>query len=144
MRVKFSSSKTNVLYLSLGSLELGIHLPVFGGAPLVQSLEVWNLGVILDTSLSMEVQVTMTSTSASYYLSLIRHLVPYLDSWDLDIMIHAVVTFKMDYCNSLYLGLPLILIWKLWFVQNVAAYMLTVLSLQRHIQPVLHQLHCLL
>lgn len=43
------------------------------------------------------------------YLQLVRQLVPYLTSQDLAIVIHAIVTSKLDYFNSLYEGLSLVL-----------------------------------
>ena len=41
------------------------------------------------------------------------------------VLIHAFVTSKLDYCNSLYYGLPDFLIKKLQYVQNSAARLLT-------------------
>lgn len=58
-------------------------------------------------------------------------------------MIHAIVTSKLDYCNSLFVGLPLDLIWKFQLVQNAAACMLTKSPLPMHIQSVLCQLQWL-
>lgn len=113
-----------------------IQLLTFNGPPLMPSSEVSSLGVALDTSLSMEAQVTMTARIAFYHLRLVKLLVPYLDSHDLAIMIHAMITSKLHYCNPLYVGSPLNPIWKLQLVQNAVDCVLTVSPLQTHIQPV--------
>lgn len=54
-----------VLFLNCEGMGLDIHLPSLGGMPLIHALTVRNLGVILDTTLSMEVQVIK---SAFYHL----------------------------------------------------------------------------
>ncbi len=41
------------------------------------------------------------------------------------IVIHAFITSRLDYCNSLYLGLPKSLLARLQMVQNAAARLLT-------------------
>ena len=64
-------------------------------------------------------------------------------SQDLATVTHAMVTSRLDYCNSLYAGLPLGLIRKLQLVQNAVARVLTGISYQSHITPVLRQLHWL-
>ena len=84
-----------------------------------------NLGVILDTSLSMEAQVAMVARMAFFHLCQARLLAPYLTADDLASVIRATVTSRLDFCNSLYAGLPLSLTGKLQLVQNAAARVLT-------------------
>lgn len=54
-----------------------------------------------------------------------------------------MVISRLDYSNLLYAGLPLRLILKLQLVQNVV-FLLTVVPMWVHIQPVLCQLNWLL
>ena len=58
-------------------------------------------------------------------------------------VIHAVVTSRLDLCNLLYTGLPLSLLQKLQLVQNEAARVLTGTQWRAHMTPVLSQLHWL-
>ena len=80
---------------------------------------------------------------AFFHLRQARLLAPYLSAPDLATVIHAMVTSRLDYCNSLYAGLPLNLLRKLQLVQNAAARVLTGTQWRAHITPVLSQLHWL-
>ena len=60
-----------------------------------------------------------------------------------EILIHAFVTSRLDFCNSILSGLPQYLIEKLQYVQNSAALLLTGSRKHEHITPVLRELHWL-
>lgn len=72
--------------------------------------------MLLDASLAMEAHVAATARSAFYHLQLVRQLVPFLRHNDLATVIHTMVTLRPDYCNALYMGLPLSQIRKLQLV----------------------------
>ncbi|XP_077781511.1 uncharacterized protein LOC144327186 [Podarcis muralis] len=113
------------------------------GRNLVPALSVKSLGVIFVTSLSMEVQIAAITKAAFFHLRQAKQLAPYLSRPDLATVIHATVTSRLDYCNSLYVGLPLRLTQKLQQVQYAAARLLTGSLPRDHIHPVLYQLHWL-
>ncbi|XP_061466651.1 uncharacterized protein LOC133377174 [Rhineura floridana] len=102
-----------------------------------------SLGVLLDPLLSLEAQVASVARNAFYQLRLVAQLRPYLDRENLATVIHALVTSRLDYCNALYVGLPLKTVRKLQLVQNAAARVLTGIKKYDHITPVLAQLHWL-
>ncbi len=58
-------------------------------------------------------------------------------------MIHAFITSKLDYCNSLYTGISQTALSRLQLVQNAAARILTRSHKRDHITPVLQSLHWL-
>ncbi len=62
---------------------------------------------------------------------------------DLEIVIHALISSRLDYCNSLYIGLPQSTLSRLQMVQNAAARFLTGTKKRDHITPVLASLHWL-
>ena len=61
----------------------------------------------------------------------------------LEILVHAVVSSRLDYCNALLAGLPAYLVGRLQMVQNCAARLVTGVKRREHITPVLHSLHWL-
>ncbi len=58
-------------------------------------------------------------------------------------MVHALVTSKLNYCNSLLYGLPDILLNKVWNVQKSAARLITMSGNYQHITPTMKKLHWL-
>ncbi|XP_067329759.1 discoidin, CUB and LCCL domain-containing protein 1-like isoform X1 [Anolis sagrei] len=75
--------------------------------------------------------------------ALARRLAPYLSRDDLATVIQATVISRLDYCNALYIGLPLSVIRKLKLVQNAAARLPVGIPMRCHITPILLQLHWL-
>lgn len=63
---------------------------------------------------------------------------PFWQLSDLATGIRDLVTSQLDYCNLLYLRLPLESVLKLQWAQNTAATLLTGSSFENHIIPLLH------
>ena len=80
-----------------------------------------NLGTWLDSTLSMNSHVNNTCSNAFYYLYNIRRIRKYLSRRSTETLIHAFVSSRVDYCNSLLYGLPAYQLNKLQRVQNAAA-----------------------
>ena len=81
--------------------------------------------------------------SAYFHLWWISQLCPYLDVRVLTTLVHALAVSRLDYCNALYLGLPLRLMEKLQMVQNVVDRLLSGVGKYQHISPTLAALHWL-
>lgn len=62
---------------------------------------------------------------------------------DAEILIHAFVSSRSDYCNVLFSSLPKTTIKSLQLVQNAAARILTKTRKYDHITPILSSLHWL-
>ena len=87
--------------------------------------------------------ITKTSSAAFYYLYNIRRIRKYLSKECTETLIHAFISSRLDYCNSLLYGLPAYQIQKLQRVQNSAARLVFHESKFCHITPLLRALHWL-
>ncbi len=78
-----------------------------------------------------------------YHLRSIAKLKVFLSVKDLETVIHVFISSRLDYCNSLYLGVAKSSLFCFQLVQNAAARLLTETRKREHILPVLAVLHCL-
>uniref|UniRef100_A0A803SYC2 Reverse transcriptase domain-containing protein n=1 Tax=Anolis carolinensis TaxID=28377 RepID=A0A803SYC2_ANOCA len=124
-KLKLNPVKTEVLQVNCKS-DRGIGWqPVLDGVALPLKAQVHcSLGVLLDSGLTLEAQVSAVAGRAFAQLKLVRQLRPYLEKSDLAMVVHALVTSRLDYCNALYVGLPLKTARKLQLVQHSAALVL--------------------
>lgn len=112
-------------------------------ATVLSSSKVRNIGVIFDESLSMAPQVSSVCKSSFFHLRNIARIRKYLTPDAARLLVHALITSKLDYCNSLLYGLPKYIIQKLQYVQNAAARLIHQSSRYDHISPILAELHWL-
>ena len=80
-----------------------------------------NIGVLFDESLSMVPQVTAMWKSAFYHIRKIRLIRKHVTFDAAQLLVQALVTSKLDYCNSLINGLPKNVIKQLQRVHKNAA-----------------------
>ena len=102
-----------------------------------------NLGVIFDSSFKLDLQINSVVKASFYQLKVLAKVKPFLSPRDLEKVTHAFVTSRLDYCNSLYVGMGQAQISRLQLVQNAAARLLTGTRKREHISPVLASLHWL-
>lgn len=70
------------------------------------SVNVRNLGSIFDNSISMDSHINQVCKTAFYHIHNIRRISKYFSQESLKTLVHAFVTSRLDYCNSLLYGLP--------------------------------------
>ena len=112
-KLKLNPDKTEMLLVSGSSERIVGVQPVLDGVALPLKEQVRSLGVLLEPSLSLEAQVALVAWSAFYQLRLVAQLRPYLDRDNLASVVHALVTSKLNYRNTLYMGQPLKMVQKL-------------------------------
>ncbi|KAF7243701.1 Pleckstrin-likey domain-containing family M member 3 [Varanus komodoensis] len=142
-KLNLSSDKMEVLLVGRLRFQVSDFDLVLHRVALPLKDRVHSLGVLLDPELSVEFQVAVVARSMFVQLWLIHQLHPYLDKHCLAMVIHALVTSWLDYCNALYMGLPLKMVQILQLVQNKTVRLLMGTSRYSCITPVLYQLHWL-
>ena len=80
-----------------------------------------NLGVTLDSQLSLTANITATTHSCRCMLHDIRRIRPILTQKAAQVCVQALVISRLDYCNSLLAGLPVSAIRPLQLIQTVVA-----------------------
>ena len=114
-----------------------------GNQKIDRSSSVRNLGVMLDESLGMNSHINQICKASFYHIHNIRRISKYLSKECRQSLVHAYVTSRLDYCNSLLYGLPKYQLSKLQRIQNMAARLITDTMKFDHINPVLYNLHWL-
>ena len=113
------------------------------GFTLASSSTVRNLGVIFDPDMSFNSHIKQLSRTAFFHLRNIAKIRPILSQKDAEKLVHAFVTSRLDYCNSLLSGCPNKSLKSLQLIQNAAARVLTRTRMREHISPILASLHWL-
>ncbi len=107
------------------------------------STTIKTLGIIFDSSLSFLPHISSLTKSAFFHLRNITCLHPFVNINDAETLVHAFITSRLDYCNSLFYGLPNTTLNKFQYIQNSAARALIFSKKSSHITPILHRLHWL-
>ena len=114
-----------------------------GSSNVIPSVTARNLGVYFDTNLNMETHVKNICKSTYYLLYNLRRIRKYFDQESMKLVVHALITSKLDYCNGLLFGMPDSLIAKLQRVQNACARLVYRRSKFTSTAPLLRELHWL-
>lgn len=143
--LKLNTHKTELMVVAPAPLlrKVGDLTLVIDGCPTSPSPKVRNLGVILDSTLSLSFHIQSITKSAFFHLRNISRLRPSLTDSVTETLIHSFVTSRLDYCNGVLSGLPNKALDRLQYVQNSAARVLTHTKPWQHITPILKKLHWL-
>jgi len=144
-RLRLNPGKTEVL--CLGSKFCIVRVTV-RDIP-VLSVSIWVsdsariLGVVVDIRLSMADHVSSLCRSVYYQLRQLRPVIRSIIEDAAKMVAHAIISNRLDYCNSLLCGIASNLLQKPQSVQNAAARLIMRIGRQQHITPVLRELQWL-
>ena len=122
-KVQLNIDKSIFLYVmaSQHARQLNCAPLVVRGCEIPPSSSARNLGVTIDSCLTMVPHVQATSRSAFYQLRRIAKIREMLTEDTAKTLVHSLVMSRLDYANSLLSGLPESLLDRLQKVQNAAA-----------------------
>ena len=144
-KLLLNDDKTEFLILGTRQqlLKINISSITVGSSWVERSCVIKNLGTFLDDKLSMNAHINKVCNVSFYYIHNIWRIRKYLSPNSTETLIHAFITSRLDYCNSLLYGTPQAQIDKVQRVQNAAARFIFKQPKFSHITPLLCQLHWL-
>ena len=121
--MKINPDKTEILLLRPDSLnkEVIIKGVIFDEQCIRFSSEVKNVGVYLDQNLNLNKHVNHIVSHSFKILKDIGRIRKCLQRGHLENLLHAVISSRLDYCNSLFMNMSKQNLFKLQKVQNAAA-----------------------
>ena len=144
-RLRLNQKKTQVMWLgSRQQLEgLSVEQVTVVSTPVAVSSRARDLGVIIDSQLSLSGHVSALCRSCYHQLRQLRPVTRSLSEEVVKTLVQAFVSCRLDYCNSLLYGMTDDSFRRLQGIQNAAARLVTGTRRREHITPVLRQLHWL-
>ncbi|XP_033104513.1 uncharacterized protein LOC117107087 [Anneissia japonica] len=119
--LKLNDEKTE--YILIGSRRQLEKLPqnylTIGESQIYSSPLVRNLGVIMDSTLTMSNHISKTTSTSSFHIRNIRSIRKYIDKTAAEQLVHSFVTSRLDMGNSLLYGLPQKHLHRLQLIQNM-------------------------
>ncbi len=143
--LKLNDTKTE--FMVIGKTSSLRKLPstrqiIMGDECIVATENAKNIGAVFDSNLSMAAQIKSVCRSSYCQLYNIGKIRPFITKQSAITLVHALVTSKLDTCNSLLYGCPATLLQKLQLVQNNAARLIH-RKRQGHVTQLLINLHWL-
>lgn len=142
-----NQSKTKIIVVAPPAIKKKI---VIGGVIIDKSCirfveSAKNLGVMIDSMLTFEEQIQKVVKSCFLTIRKLSKVRIYLSQDQLQVLVSSLVFSNLDYCNSLYYGLPGYLIKKLQRVQNCCARLVWKkgVPLNSSLDPIFTHLHWL-
>jgi len=146
-RLKLNADKTQLIWLGTRQqlAKLTVTQLLLTASVVEFDVKATDLGMVLDSQLSMASQVAAICRSCYYQMRQLRSIRRLLTPDALKALVQAFVHCRLDYCNSPLAGVADIYMKRLQSVQNAAARLVSLSGARRqdHITPVLQALHWL-
>ena len=144
-RLKLNDDKTVAMLCGSDAKLRNVQLKAVkvGAAEISLSDCVRDLGLFIDSGLSMTAHVSSVVRACSIHLRALGQLRPLLNKETANAVAVSLILSRLDYCNSCLWGIPQKQIQRLQKVQNTAARIIALEKKYAHITPVLEDLHWL-
>ena len=123
-KLKLNNGKTEIMVVkgnlrNVPAADFGVMN--FGDTQLQPRESAKNLGVVLDSSLSFRPHIDSIVKTCNFHIRNLYMIKNFVNKKSLIALIHSLIISKVDYCNSLFIGLPNITLKKVQSVLNRAA-----------------------
>ena len=145
-KLKLNDDKTEILKINKKNRSNDITIMKFKVDTTeldISDKHIRNLGAFLDNELSMQEHVTKIIQACNLHLRNISKIRSFLDTDITKMLVTSFILSRLDYCNSLLIGVPKKLTTKLQKIQNKAARVVTKDKYDTHVTPILYNLHWL-
>ncbi len=141
--LQLNLAKTELLVVSANPSLHHYFSIQLGSSTITPSRTARNLGVVIDDQLSFTDHIAIMARSFRFALYNIRKIRPFLSEQAAQLLVHALVLSRLDYCNALLAGLPACTIKPLQLIQNAAARVVFNEPKKAHVTPLFIRLHWL-
>ena len=147
-QLKLNDDKTEALHFPFSSSlkPSTVSLPdsiTLGSHNIPFSDSTRNLGVVLDSKLSMKKHIIKICKTAYFELKCFCSICRFLTEDETKIFVTSYILSRLDYCNCILMGTPNSVIQPLQKIQNLAARLVLLAPHHHHSSPLLEKLHWL-
>ena len=140
-----NDDKTEIIFCNAkpGTVPCNVDHMCIGNENIFFTNKARNLGIYFDCKLSMKHHINHLCKVVYLELRRIGQMSSYLSVASIKTLVSSFVLSRLDYCNSLFVNLPIETINRLQRLQNQAARITLRKPLREHVTPMLIQLHWL-
>ena len=144
-KLKLNEEKTEFIIFGLKTQKAKLQISnlQLGDTVIKSSESIRDLGAYLDSDMSMRTHVCHLSKVCFLQIRNIRYIRPFLTTEACKLIVNAVVTSRLDYCNGILIGIPDYLQYKLQRIQNCAARLVFNQKTSKSMDEILKDLHWL-
>lgn len=144
-RLQLNAGKTEYLWISTSRRrhQLPVDAIQLDGHDIVPAASARNLGVYFDADLTLHHQIDVVTAKCYAALRQLRAIRRYTSPAVMQSLVTSLVLSRLDYCNSIYFGLPASSVQRLQAVQNAAARLVFNIRRSEHVTDALICLHWL-
>jgi hypothetical protein len=144
-KLKLNNDKTEIMLLTPKSCKKNFqNISIKIGQEMIKpTISARNIGVIFDNHLTLNQHVNNVCKATYLQLRNIGSIRRHLNQDTCEQLVHALISSRIDYGNTLMFGLPNTILNRLQKILNTAARITTLTRKHSHITPVLQGLHWL-
>ena len=142
-KLKANNDKTEAVLINPKNFEINCNGLVIGNENVTFANSATNLGVTIDSDLSMSSHISNLSRSVYLEIRRIKQISKFVNENCLKTLAASFILSRLDYCNALFKNIQGYQIEKLQKLQNFAAKVVLKKSLYDHVTPCLMELHWL-